>query len=364
MKKIHIAILFGGKSAEHEVSWHSASNVVKALNPKRYEKTLVYIDKQGRWFLVSEKDFFRKMEIAWTGKQKITGVPAVMLPGENGILTIIGDKISKRKIDVVFPVLHGTCGEDGTVQGLLKLANVPFVGPGVLGSAVGMDKEVMKRLFKDEKIPIADYVAFYHNDKINYSDVTKKLGKILFVKPANLGSSVGISKVKDKEQFQEAVKKAFRFDNKIIVEESITCRELECSVLGNENPQAAAVGEVIPTREFYSYEAKYIDEEGAILKIPADLPIKIKRKIQELAVHSFKALNCEGMARVDFFLRKDGCVLVNEINTIPGFTNISMYPSLWKEAGMKYPELINELIRLAIVRFKRESKLETSYTTS
>jgi len=362
MKKIRIAILFGGKSAEHEVSWHSAANVIKALDPMKYEKTLVYIDKQGKWFLVYEADFFRKMDIAWTGKQKIKGVKSAMLPGENGSITVMDRKVRKIKIDVVFPVLHGTCGEDGTVQGLLKLANVPFIGSGVLGSAVGMDKEVMKKLFREAKIPIADYVAFHHQEKINYADVSKKLGKILFVKPANLGSSVGISKVKDKKQFQKAVEEAFIFDNKIIIEESISGRELECSVLGNENPKAAAVGEVIPIREFYSYEAKYIDEEGAILKIPTGLPIKIKKEIQDLAVRAFQTLNCEGMARVDFFLKKNGKILVNEINTIPGFTNTSMYPSLWREAGIQYPELINELVKLAIARFQRESKLETSYT--
>jgi D-alanine-D-alanine ligase len=266
------------------------------------------------------------------------------------------------KVDVIFPVLHGPFGEDGTVQGLLKLANVPFVGAGVLGSAVGMDKDVMKRLLRDAKIPIAKFLVFERSvaSKINFAAVKRALGLPFFVKPANLGSSVGISKVSAKKQFGRALTEAFRYDNKILIEESIRGREIECSVLGNENPIASLPGEIVTRHDFYSYDAKYLDEKGAQLIVPAALAKNIVRQVQTLALRTFKTLGCEGMARVDFFLRNNREIFVNEINTIPGFTKISMFPKLWEASGIPYPRLIDRLIRLALERNRRERNLRTS----
>jgi D-alanine-D-alanine ligase len=266
-------------------------------------------------------------------------------------------------VDVVFPILHGTFGEDGTVQGLLKLAGIPFVGAGVLGSAVGMDKDVMKRLLRDAGIPIADFIVYIRSQhkKIDFAAVKSRLGMPVFVKPANLGSSVGVSKADGETDFGIAVGDAFKYDNKIIIEETIAGREIECSVLGNDEPIASLPGEVIAERGFYSYEAKYIDDTGAELRIPVDLPENTVKQIQTTAVKAYQALCCEGMARVDLFLKDDNEIVINEINTIPGFTNISMYPKLWEVSGIPYSELIDRLIQLAIDRFESEKRLETSF---
>jgi D-alanine-D-alanine ligase len=263
-------------------------------------------------------------------------------------------------LDVVFPILHGPFGEDGTVQGLLKLANLPFVGAGVLGSAVGMDKDVMKRLLRDADVPIGKFLVFQRADKINFALVKKTLGMPLFVKPANLGSSVGISKVAKPAEFAAAVKEAFRYDNKIIIEEFIKGREIECSVLGNDKPIASLPGEIVVNRDFYSYAAKYLDDQGARLEIPASLPKARIKEVRDLALRAYRALCCEGMARVDFFVQANGRVLVNEINTIPGFTKISMYPKMWEATGISYSKLIDRLIQLAIQRHGSEKRLRTS----
>jgi D-alanine-D-alanine ligase len=262
----------------------------------------------------------------------------------------------------VFPVLHGPFGEDGTIQGLLKLANLPFVGASVLGSAIGMDKDVMKRLLRDASIPVGRFHAYDRTtaDRIQFSHIKKALGQPLFVKPANLGSSVGISKVASRPELEAAVKKAFRFDNKILIEEFIEGREIECSVLGNDDPMASLPGEIVTGHNFYSYEAKYIDDQGSRLEIPAKLPRATVKSVQEIAITTYKTLCCEGMARVDFFVKNDGQVLVNEINTIPGFTQISMYPKMWEASGIPYPKLIDRLIQLALQRFRREQRLRTS----
>jgi D-alanine-D-alanine ligase len=267
-------------------------------------------------------------------------------------------------LDVIFPVLHGPFGEDGTVQGLLKLANVPFVGAGVLGSALGMDKDVMKRLLREAGIPIARFIATsrYSSEEIDFDYAQGRLGLPLFIKPANLGSSVGIHKVKDREGFERAVSDAFNYDNKIVIEEYIAGREIECSVLGNNNPIASVPGEVLPRHEFYSYEAKYLDENGAVLEIPAKVSAEISDSMRQLAIRTFSVLCCEGMARVDFFLRNDSEIIVNEINTIPGFTEISMYPKLWEATGVSYRDLIDKLIELALERFEREKRLKTGRT--
>lgn len=358
-RKIRVGILFGGRSAEHEVSLRSAKNVYEALDKEKYDPVLIGIDKRGKWLLEDRSRFL--LENGNT-KQEEKGESVALVPQSDGAITNFERPSAGEKIDVVFPVLHGTFGEDGTVQGLLKLANIPFVGAGVLGSAVGMDKDVAKRILRDAGIPIAKFKTFREKDEISFDAVSDDLGMPVFVKPANLGSSVGVSKVRDKEEFDRAVREAFAYDRKILIEEYIKGREIECAVLGNENPVASLPGEVVPKREFYSYEAKYIDEDGAALEIPAKLPEETVRRVQDMAVRAFKALECEGMARVDFFLKENGDLFVNEINTIPGFTSISMYPKLWEVSGISYSELVDRLIMLAIERFEKESRLKTSYS--
>lgn len=315
-KKLKIGILFGGKSAEHDVSLVSAKNIIKALDKNKYQIFPIKISRNGKF-----------------------------------------NFDALRKMDVIFPVLHGPYGEDGSMQGLLKILNLPFVGPSVLGSALGMDKDVMKKLFKEAGIPIGKFITIYAGEKISFQKVKKALGLPIFVKPANMGSSVGISKVKNEKEWGKALKDAFKYDTKIVVEEMIYGREIECSVLGNKKPMASIPGEIIANQEFYSYNAKYIDT-GSVAEIPAKLPINVKRKIQELAIKVFQTLNCEGMGRVDFFVKKNGKVIVNEINTIPGFTAISMYPKLWEASGLPIKKLLDRLIDLAIERFERESQLK------
>jgi D-alanine-D-alanine ligase len=363
-RKIRVAILCGGKSAEHEISLLSAKNIVEAIDKKKYDVVLIGIDKKGRWYLNEDQRLLQRVVTPKPIRFDQARNALAMVPGNKAPQWIrLSSRRAQRAIDVVFPVLHGPFGEDGTVQGLLKLANVPFVGAGVLGSAVGMDKDVMKRLLRDAGLPTARFLVFERSswEKVNFERVTHELGLPVFIKPANLGSSVGIHKVKHRDEFDRAVKDAFRYDNKILVEEAIQGREIECSVLGNDRPVASLPGEIIPRHEFYSYEAKYLDEKGAVLEIPAKLPTDVTKQIQETAIRAFKTLCCEGMARVDFFLRNDGEVIVNEINTIPGFTKISMYPKMWEASGISYTELIDRLIQLAIERFDREKKLKTSF---
>jgi D-alanine-D-alanine ligase len=359
-KKLRVAILFGGKSAEHEISVISARNIVEAMEQRKYEIVSIGIDKQGRWFFDEGARLLRNSDKARVEFSRRRS-PAAVLPGVTAT-PMIAPRRTLGKVDVVFPVLHGPFGEDGTVQGLLKLVNLPFVGAGVLGSAVGMDKDVMKRLLRDAKIPIAKFLVFERSEasKINLSAVKRMLGLPFFVKPANLGSSVGISKVSANKQFDSAITEAFRYDSKILIEENIPGREIECSVLGNENPIASLPGEIITRHDFYSYDAKYLDKKGAQLMIPAPLSKNIVKAIQGLAVRTFKTLACEGMARVDFFLRDNREIFVNEINTIPGFTQISMYPKLWEASGIPYSELIDRLIQLALERFRKEKELRTS----
>jgi D-alanine-D-alanine ligase len=361
-KKLRVALLFGGKSAEHEISVISARNIFAAMDKNKYDVIAIGIDKQGRWFLDEGARLLSGTEpskIEFHGRKHVTAV----LPGESrSPMVRPSTGAAFGRVDVVFPVLHGPFGEDGTIQGLLKLANVPFVGAGVLGSALGMDKDVMKRLLRDARVPIAKFMAFEHADAntIRFATIKAALGLPLFVKPANLGSSVGISRVANRNQFRLAITEAFRYDNKIVIEESIHGREIECSVLGNQNPIASLPGEIIVQQDFYSYDAKYIDEKGARFEIPARLPKAVVQKIRGLALRSYRVLGCEGMARVDFFLRANGEVLVNEINTIPGFTKISMYPKMWQATGISYSRLIDRLIKLALERSRREKRLRTS----
>lgn len=362
-KKIRVGILFGGKSAEHEVSLRSAKNVAEAIRKDKYDLVLIGIDKSGRWLLNNDSNFLLSKAGQPMPKLMKDAKEVALVPKSAGKLTETnaGGGRAVAQVDVVFPILHGPFGEDGTMQGLLKLAGVPFVGAGVLGSAVGMDKDVMKRLLREAGIKIGKFLTFKVGDKIIFVKVKNELGLPMFVKPANMGSSVGVSKVRNEKEFKTAVADAFKYDGKIIIEESIKGREIECAVLGNDRPIASLPGEVIVKSDFYSYDAKYIDEKGATIKIPADLPKTIVKKVQDLAVKTFKVLCCEGLGRVDMFLKKDGEVLVNEINTIPGFTSISMYPKLWEASGISFPELIDRLIQLAILRFKKEAKLKISY---
>jgi D-alanine-D-alanine ligase len=362
MKKIKVGIIFGGKSAEHEVSLQSAKNVYEAINREKYKPVLIGIDKSGRWLLSDESKFLINENNPKLIKLNQSQEVVTFAPESHGLISNITNQKESGSVDVAFPILHGPMGEDGTVQGLLKLANIPFVGSSVLGSAVGMDKDIMKRLLRDGGIPIARFTAVAQGDEIPEFDVlAKKFGIPFFIKPANMGSSVGVNKVQNENDYKKAMAEAFTFDLKVIIEEFIEGREIECSVLGNNRPIASTIGEIKSGRDFYSYEAKYIDENGAILEIPANLPKEVIRHAQELAINTFKILSCEGLGRIDMFLRENDEIVVNEINTMPGFTKISMYPKLWEASGISYTELIDRLIQLAIERFEKEKKLKTNY---
>jgi len=361
-KKKRVAIIFGGKSAEHEISIISAKNVIDAIDKEKYEPVPIGIDKDGTWYLNDKSKFILEGSNPKLAKINKANIKVALVPTNNSNeLVSITDSKNKGKIDVAFPVLHGTYGEDGSIQGLLRMANIPYVGADVLGSAVGMDKDVLKRLLRDAGIPTPRFEVFDKQTIKNtdFYKLTNRFGKTLFIKPANLGSSVGINKVDNKEGFEEAVKDAFKYDKKIIIEEAIEGREIECSVLGNEEPIASLPGEIVVNSGFYSYETKYLDEEAARLEVPVKLPEETVKKVQKCAVKTFKVLCCSGMARVDFFLRDNNEILVNEINTIPGFTKISMYPKLWEASGIPYSELIDRLIQLAINRFSKEQSLKT-----
>lgn len=361
-KKINVGILFGGKSAEHEVSLQSAKNIFEAIDRKKYNPILIGIDKSGKWLLSDDSKFLLNADNPKLIKLNQTANRVALVPQSNGKITNLSNNAETGSIDVVFPILHGTFGEDGTVQGLLKLADIPFVGAGVLGSAVGMDKDVMKRLLRDAGVPIGKFITLKSGEKIpEYKTIKQQIGLPCFIKPANMGSSVGVNKVNGQAEYLRAIKNALQYDTKILIEEYIKGREIECSVLGNNNPTASAPGEVIPNHDFYSYEAKYTDKNGAILKIPAKISSQTAKKIQALAIKTFKILSCEGLARIDFFLKNNGNIIVNEINTMPGFTKISMYPKLWEISGITYAKLIDRLIELAIERFNKEKRLKTNY---
>lgn len=363
MRKIKVAVVFGGRSAEHEISLQSAKNVIEALDRKKYEPILIGIDRDGRWFLnenslkLLNADNPKLIQLAGRDNEV-----ALTPTGKSSQLISLSQNTSISGIDVIFPVLHGPYGEDGTIQGLSKLANIPCVGPGILGSAVGMDKDVMKRLLRDAGIPTARFVTVTRkNQKIYpYDTIQSLISPVVFVKPANLGSSVGISKARDEASYNKAISEAFKFDLKIIVEEEIRGREIECAILGNDDPKASALGEIIPQEEFYSYSAKYLNEKGALLEIPAKVSHHVEEKMKQLAAEAFRVLECTGMARVDMFLAPDESIYVNEINTIPGFTRISMYPKLWEYSGVSYSDLIDRLISLAIEDFEQRNQLKTS----
>lgn len=351
-----VGIIFGGRSAEHEVSLQSAQNIIASIDRKKYTPVLIGIGKDGTWFLFDESAYLlnahdpKRISLNTEAGRRI-----VLVPGGGGVITLLDTCQTDGRIDVAFPIMHGSFGEDGTLQGLLKMVHVPFVGAGVLGSAVGMDKDVMKRLLRDAGIPVGKCIACKKQALPSFQKCVDMFGLPFFIKPANLGSSVGVNKVGDEKGFDQAVNEAFSYDTKILIEEYIKGREIECSVLGADDPIASAPGEVISNHEFYSYDAKYIDKHGAQTSIPASLSGDTAKKIQALAIRAFEILLCEGFGRVDFFLRENGEILVNEINTIPGFTPISMYPKMLEASGISCAELIDRLIHLAQARFEGES---------
>jgi D-alanine-D-alanine ligase len=359
-RKIRVGVLFGGRSGEHEVSLTSAASILQALDREKYEVVPIGITREGRW-LVGSAATRLLPEVLELGEPVVPSVdPAgprlIPLKPEHAC-----DAAKDSSLDVIFPVLHGTFGEDGTVQGLLELADVPYVGAGVLGSAVGMDKDVMKRLFRDAGLPVVKWITVLRNEvEERPAAVARHVGRELrypvFVKPANLGSSVGISKVRRAAELKPALELAAQYDRKILIERAVKAREIECAVLGNDDPRASVPGEIVPVNEFYDYEAKYV-KEGSELIIPARLPKRKAHEVQELSISAFRAVECAGMARVDFLLdRKTGKVFVNEVNTIPGFTPISMYPKLWEASGLAYPRLLDRLIELALERQREKAR--------
>ena len=363
--KRRIVILFGGRSAEHEVSCVSARSVMEALDPERYEAIPIGVTKEGRWQLMpgGPPALPAGSEVSLPRVTEESG-PEVALDQDPGARTLIGRDGSRTQIDVVFPVMHGPYGEDGSIQGFLEMAGVPYVGAGVLGSAVGMDKAVQKVLFAAAGIPIVEcevvHEREWEEDPEGVEARAGHLGFPLFAKPATLGSSVGITKVHRPEELRAAIAETFRYGRKSVLEKSVEdAREMECAVLGNDDPVASIAGEIVPTHEFYDYEAKYIDEHGARLLIPADIPQETLAEVQRLAIAAFRAIDCAGMTRVDFFLRPGGELIVNEVNTIPGFTQISMYPKLWEASGISYRRLIDRLVELALERHALERKKGT-----
>jgi D-alanine-D-alanine ligase len=396
MKKLRVGVLFGGRSGEHEVSLLSAASVLKAIDKEKYEVVPIGITKEGRWLTAGDAERLLQGKPAEESRHLRAGDPeatpgaavlargeAVVVPPEpvhrqSGMMPFQGDSsvLARRaadraiNVDVIFPVLHGTFGEDGTIQGLLELADIPYVGAGVLGSAAGMDKDIMKALFRAARLPIVKHVTLLRAEwergarKIQKL-VEKKLKYPVFVKPANLGSSVGITKAHNRAELPACIEEAARYDRKIIVEQGVggrkhRAREIECSVLGNDQPQASLPGEIVPGKEFYDYTAKYLDE-GSQLIIPAKLTKAETRRVQQLAVAAFQAVDCSGLARVDFLMDpKTRRIYLNEINTMPGFTSISMYPKLWAATGVSYPELIDRLIQLGLERHAEKMKNQYS----
>jgi D-alanine-D-alanine ligase len=367
-KKMNIGVLYGGRSGEHDVSLCSAASVFSALDRNKYEVMAIGIARDGRWYVqdnpkvITDKDFGRKLALKKSGTWLVNHFEQ-----KNKLhLYNIKNKNKEVVLDVVFPVLHGTFGEDGTLQGLLELAMVPYVGADVTGSAVGMDKDIAKRLLKEAGIPVVPSLTINKqqwkedNSKIISEGALDKLGLPLFVKPVCTGSSVGVKKVKKKEMLAKAINFAFQFDTCVMIEKAIDCREIECAVLGNDNPSASVLGEIIPSHEFYSYEAKYLDPNGAKLLIPAQIKASLADTIRKTAVEGYMTLGCSSMARVDFFLdKKTKKFYLNEINTLPGFTSISMYPKLWEAAGLKYSDLLDNLIELALDRHKKKLEVKT-----
>ena len=359
MKK-NVAIIFGGHSSEHEVSINSARNIFKALDKNQFTPILLGVSKQGTWYQITEKEMENISAIVdgkMNSNQSIT-----MIRANSKVYTYSLHNHNRTEVDCVFPIIHGTNGEDGTLQGYLKILAVPFVGCGVMSSAIAMDKEVMKILMTSAEIPNSRYMVLKSYLPYDYDQIVKQLGLPFFIKPANAGSSVGVHKIKSKEDFALHIKDSFKYDHKVIAEEMIAGREIECSVMGlNQNPKAAVPGELIVKHEFYSYEAKYLDENGAEIVIPAKTTPEQTENIRSLAVKTYQALYCDGLTRVDFFMKKDGSLVVNEINTLPGFTKISMYPMMWQAKGLPYTDLITQLIQCAFDKNDFDNKLNLDF---
>jgi D-alanine-D-alanine ligase len=376
VKKLRVGVIYGGRSGEHEVSLASAAAVFQNLDPERYLPVAILIDKEGRWALPARPPAISvAADVIHAGRKGISEPSAreahlVAHPGGDTLLTIDrrenGAVVSGLGLDVVFPVLHGPYGEDGTVQGLLELANVPYVGAGVLASAVGMDKAAMKKVFAADHLPICDYEVvltreWRRDERTIMNAIVARLGFPVFVKPANLGSSVGISKARHAVELRDAINLAAEFDRKVVVEAAVPkAREIECSVIGNDEPEASVPGEVVPSREFYDYQAKYLDS-GSQLLIPAPLSKSLTEKVRELAIAAFRAIDGSGMARVDFLLAGEtGLLYLNEVNTIPGFTTIGMYSKMWAASGLPFPALLDRLIGLALERHAEKQQRRTS----
>lgn len=357
LKKTRVGILFGGKSAEHEVSVQSARNVLEALDKDKFEPILIGVGRDGKWSL---QDPIVLQPENTTTTLRSTGDLRLSLGGGDELLAT-SNKTSFQTPDVIFPILHGPLGEDGAMQGLLEMANIPYVGAGILGSAVGMDKDVMKRLLREADISIAEHIVLKSSQRqtLDPKVIIATLGTPLFVKPANMGSSVGVSKAKNETELLQAIELGFQYDRKVLVERAVDGDEVECAILGNEQPKASVPGRITFQAGFYTYDAKYDEDEGTTLEIPAKLSGGLKERVQEIAIKAYKALECEGMARVDMFVTKQGEVVVNEINTLPGFTKLSMYPQLWEASGLSYTDLITKLVELAINRASKRHKLLT-----
>ncbi len=356
MSKTKVAILYGGRSVEHGVSINSAKNIFEFIDKDKFEAFPIGISKKGVWYLTPAVD--KEME-------KGSPLQLQLNPGNPTFKTKEGKEFN---VDVVFPVLHGTDGEDGSIQGLLKAMELPMVGTGVLGSAMSMSKLVTKRLLKEAGVPVTKFkaVSFDQKDTLKFPELEAEFGLPFMVKAASLGSSVGISKVKTEADFIVAVKEAFRYDDTLLIEQYVKGREIECAILGNYPPQASLPGEIIinPKYEFYTFDAKYVDGEAVRIDVPAKLDSSIAEKIRELSIKTYQALHCEDFSRIDLFLSDDGKIYINEINTIPGFTNSSMYPMMWKDRGVSFTELISKLIALCIERFERSKRIERDFQSS
>jgi D-alanine-D-alanine ligase len=363
MGKVRVGIIFGGRSAEHEVSLQSARNIVDALDRTRFEPILIGIDKAGHWHLNDTSNFLLNQETPALIALNQSYRELAVVPGKANrqVVETSGQGVLEH-IDVIFPIVHGTLGEDGCLQGLLRMADLPFVGSDVLGSAICMDKDISKRLLRDAGIAVTPFITLTRGNaaRTSYETVVKTLGLPLFVKPANQGSSVGVSKVSSEAEYRAAVELALGFDEKVLVESAVQGREIECAVLGNDNPIASGCGEIVVSNGFYSYDSKYIDEQAAQVVVPAAISHDASERIRQLAVQAFEVLGCSGLARVDVFLTDKGDVVINEINSLPGFTRISMYPKLWQATGMSYSELITRLIELAMERHAARKGLKIS----
>ena len=367
VSKLKIGVLYGGRSGEHDVSLCSAASVVAALDKSKYDIIAIGIDRDGRWYVQDQPEIVNDKTFGKILSLKKRGFWLVNHFEQQNKLHIYNLEKSGEKVvvDLIFPVLHGTYGEDGTLQGLLELAMVPYVGVDVAGSAVGMDKDIAKRLLKEAGIPVVPWITISRHEWRESPEkilrrTSKELSLPVFVKPLCTGSSVGIKKVKVKKDLAQAIDYAFQYDTRIMIETGIDCREIECAVLGNENPESSITGEILPQHEFYSYEAKYLDPDGAKMNIPATIPARLSADIRKTAVRGFKALNCNSMARVDFFLeKKTNRFYLNEINTLPGFTSISMYPKLWAASGLEYSRLLDRLVELALQRHRERSSIKT-----